>query len=99
MPALCEKSLAVRLVRTPSTALTQTKTPPSKSHTSSVVWNLFDTFLEPRALESRYVLGPGQYHLAVAGGYVVDALGLISLRRTHPLPQVVLTRSKHGSDF
>ena len=35
---------------------------------------------------------------AVAGGYVVDILDLLiscGLRRTHPLPQVVLTVSKH----
>ena len=32
---------------------------------------------------------------AVAGGYVVDHLGSNRLR-THPLPQVVLTVSKHG---
>ena len=31
-------------------------------------------------------LGSAQYHLAVAGGYVVDALGSQRLR-THPLPR------------
>jgi hypothetical protein len=36
--------------------------------------------------ESEIILGQGQNHLAVAGGYVVDALGIKRLR-THPLPR------------
>ena len=36
---------------------------------------------------------------ALAGGYVVDPLGSKSCACTHPLPQVVLTVSKSGSDF
>jgi len=36
--------------------------------------------------ESGTLFGQGQYHLAVAGGYVVDALRSKMLR-THPLPR------------
>ena len=38
------------------------------------------------AREQMRLLGQGQYHLAVAGGYVVDAFGIQRLR-THPLPR------------
>jgi len=38
-------------------------------------------------LKARTLLGQGQNHLAVAGGYVVDAPGFKTLRGTHPLPR------------
>ena len=45
-----------------------------------------------RTLALDVAVGHSQYHLAVAGGYVVDTLRY--KLRTHPLPQVVLTVSK-----
>jgi|GEM_PF-2163470 len=47
--------------------------------------------------KSGFTVGHSQYHLAVAGGYEVDALDLLSLLRMHP--PVVLTMSKSVSDF
>ena len=63
------------------------------------VWESFHTSLAVLCRKRFGMLvGHSQYHLAVAGGYVVDALDLLMfrkcLRRTHLLPQVVLTRSK-----
>ncbi len=45
----------------------------------------------------RTVLGQGQYHLAVAGGYVVDTLGSKAAHAPTRYREVVLTLSKHVS--